>query len=135
MLRTIVLIDDNDADLLYTRLILERAGVAARIVEFDRADVALDAIERHEIADLDLILLDINMPRVDGFAFLAAYESQPRAPAERPAPVVMLTSSNDPHDRERASSHACVCGYLMKPLGRDAARTVANLVASASRAT
>lgn len=116
----VVVIDDSDTDLLYARIVLERTGLVATLRVFDCAREALDYLGSAEAADVNLVLLDINMPGMDGFEFLNAYEQQ----APSPVQVVMLTSSPDPADRLRAQSHACVRGYLTKPLDLASARAL-----------
>ncbi len=114
-LKEVLVIDDNDADLFYTRIVLESAGVAERVVSFETATDALDYLREPEGRLAELVLLDINMPEMDGFAFLEAYQLlQPKPPASQA--VIMLTSSPDPTDRARALSYACVKGYVVKPL-------------------
>jgi CheY-like chemotaxis protein len=117
----VLLIDDNDADLLYTRIVLERAGLAQRVIAEESAARALALLEGPEPPPVDLILLDINMPGMDGFDFLQAYM---HLPAQRRRAVVMLTSSPDPDDRQRAEAFDCVKGYLIKPLDLAQAREV-----------
>ena len=126
MLKRVMLIDDNDADLLYTRIVLERSGAAAEVLAFESARDALAALAALPGPDVDLILLDINMPGMNGFDFLRAYEQLPAARRGH-AVVVMLTSSPDPVDRERAASFGSVKGYVVKPLDRDAARALVRL--------
>ncbi|EHR70365.1 response regulator with CheY-like receiver, AAA-type ATPase, and DNA-binding domains [Burkholderiales bacterium JOSHI_001] len=126
MLKRVMLIDDNDADLLYTRIVLERSGAAQEVLAFESARDALAALSARPGPDVDLILLDINMPGMNGFDFLRSYEQLP--PAQRgQAVVVMLTSSPDPADRERAASFGSVKDYVVKPLDRDAARALLRL--------
>lgn len=114
-LREVVLVDDSDADLLYTGIIVEEAGVAHRVRPFGTAIEALDYLGGAHATEADLVLLDINMPEMDGFGFLEVYDGwfqQGRAVAA----VVMLTSSDDPQDRRRATSFGCVTHYMVKPL-------------------
>ncbi len=126
MLKRILLIDDSEPDLLFTRIVLERARVAQEILSFESAREALGWLRKPGSHDADLILLDINMPGMNGFDFLGAYEQEhlePRAPA-----VVMLTSSADPGDRRRAEAFASVRGYVTKPLASAEATALANLI-------
>ncbi len=121
----LLIIDDHDADLLYARLVVERAGTAHRVSALESAREALAFLQQADGADVALILLDINMPGLDGFGFLQAFEKL-FAGQPRPAPVVvMLTSSPDPHDRERAFSFASVRDYVVKPISVEGMRQLA----------
>ena len=116
----VMMVDDNDNDLLFTRLILQRSGVGYDILGFERAAQALDHLRNTPDHGVSIILLDINMPVMNGFEFLEAFEAL--SPAQRGGAVVlMLSSSADPADRERAARHASVKGYLTKPLERQVA--------------
>ncbi|MBL8326274.1 MAG: response regulator [Rubrivivax sp.] len=122
-----MLIDDSEADLLYTQIVLERSGLAAEVLPFEEGEQALQALRSGTAGQVDLILLDINMPRMDGFEFLDAYEAL-EAARRAGAVVVMLTSSPDPADRERALGYPCVKGYAVKPLDLESARDLARYV-------
>lgn len=124
MYRQVMLIDDSETDLLYGRLMIERAGIAEGVLAFDTALGALDHLRRGRGHGVDLVLLDINMPVMNGFEFLAAYE-QLDVSQRAEGVIVMLTSSPDPADRARALSFASVRGYLTKPLSHEDARALA----------
>ena len=64
-----------------------------------------------------LILLDLNMPVMDGFEFLEAYQQLPPGPRQHTI-VVVLTTSRNPKDVERAQGLP-ISSYLTKPLTRD----------------
>ena len=96
----VMMVDDNDIDLLFTRLILQRSGVGYDILGFERAAQALDHLRNTPDHGVSIILLDINMPVMNGFEFLEAFEAL--SPAQRGgAVVVMLSSAGDPADRVR----------------------------------
>lgn len=118
----VMVIDDSELDLLYTRIVLERLDDPVEVQAFDSARDALQALQSDPVPPR-LILLDINMPGMDGFEFLAAYARQ-AATGGPAAPVVMLTSSPDVQDRDRAFAHGAVRDYLVKPIDPDVAQAL-----------
>lgn len=123
----VLMVDDNENDLLFTRIALQRSGVDYQVHACERAQEALESLKADPAHRTDLILLDINMPVMDGFDFLRAFEALP-AEQRGHAVVVMLSSSSDPADKARAAGHACVRGFLSKPLDKVAAAGLIDLV-------
>lgn len=128
MLDRILLIDDSEPDLIYTRIVLERAKVVREIVDFESARDALAWLERPDCPGVDLILLDINMPGMNGFDFLRAYEAV--TVRRRTPSVVMLSSSADPADRRCAEGFGSVRGFVTKPLASGQAQGLVDLIGS-----
>ena len=126
-LREILVVDDSDPDLLYARIVLQSAKVADHVLPFETAIDALAYLQRPEGHRADVILLDINMPEMNGFEFLEAYQQLHEAHQAR-AVVVMLTSSPDPDDRARALAFGCVKGYVVKPLDVASAKGLTELL-------
>jgi CheY-like chemotaxis protein len=124
-----MLIDDSDVDLLYGRLMIERAGVAQELLTLECGADALQYLRRPEGHDVDVILLDINMPGMNGFDFLKQYQQLTDEEKAR-AVVVMLTSSPDPSDRSAAFRYDCVKGYVTKPLTLAAAKDLVQWISS-----
>lgn len=110
----VLLIDDSEPDRIYTGIVLSRSGLPFEVRDFESARDAL-ALLADAPQPPSLILLDINMPGMNGFAFLDAYEKLPEA-HRRNTVVVMLSSSPADSDRQRALAHAVVKDYVVKPL-------------------
>lgn len=115
--RHILVVDDEDDCNFVTKLILKKAGYAGRITCYTSAAEALEHMRQGR--DLpDLMFVDINMPAVSGFEFLAACEAEGLLPNDLTS-VVMFSSSNRPSDLERALSFRSVMGYVEKALSVD----------------
>jgi CheY-like chemotaxis protein len=117
----VLLVDDDDTTNFLNRLLLERMGTAAHLLVATNGRQALDLLPEH-CPEPDaptcpvLILLDINMPVMNGFEFLEAYAQLP--PARRGASVIlMLTSSLNPQDAERLRTLPAA-GTIAKPLSK-----------------
>lgn len=96
--RTILVVDDSITTRTLERSILEAQGYRV-LVEID----GLAGLERLRsgLDAIDLVVADVEMPRMDGFALLAAIRNDP---ALKTLPVVMMTSRNSPDDIERGLS-------------------------------
>lgn len=120
----ILLVDDEDDCNFVTKLVLKKAGYAGRITCFNAPEEALEHMRMGE--DLpDLMFVDINMPRLNGFQFLEICETEDLLPNGLTS-VVMFSSSNRPTDLERALSFRSVKGYVEKALSVDSFERVLN---------
>ena len=111
----ILLVEDNEGDVEMTRRALKRAQPLVRLSIANNGDQGLDALNQTgkyaEAARPDLILLDINMPRMDGKTFLGIVKS---SEPFKGIPIVMFTSSDSPNDvRECFEKQASA--YVVKP--------------------
>ena len=111
----VLLVEDNEGDEEMTERAVRDLGPACRLsVAHDGAE-ALDVLMRRgkwEGAPRpDIILLDINMPRMDGKRFLEVVKTDPEL---KVIPVVMLTSSQSPGDM-RACYERHANAYVVKP--------------------
>jgi len=111
------LIDDSKIDLFITQKFLERHRVSDAIRLFENPKEALAAIESK--VDLpDIILLDIKMPELDGFEFVDKIANV-FASSPNEFKIIMLSSTLDFRDEERAQSHPVVFKLLEKPLNME----------------
>jgi two-component system response regulator len=118
----ILLVEDNDDDAELTRMAFERAHVENQLVRAYDGVEALDYLLRRgphagrsDETDPAVVLLDLNLPRLDGIEVLRAVRADP---ATRHVPIVVLTSSNTDRDRLAAyDGHAN--SFLQKPVDFD----------------
>lgn len=114
---SILLVDDNPTTNFLNQVLIEQADAAAHVLVAENGHEALELL--HQTCEPQtpkcpvLILLDINMPVMNGFEFLDAYVQLP--PTKYQAKVVMLTTSLLPRDLERVQLLP-VAGVLDKPL-------------------
>lgn len=117
-LKLILLIDDNDVDNYINKHILSQRNIAETIITMTSAEDALehlDSVKTKPDEFPDLIFLDIQMPAMNGFGFLEHYHNLPEE-LRKKCTVIMLTSSEDLSDVERARQNTYVEKYLNKPL-------------------
>ena len=117
-LNCIMLIDDNPDDNFIHERVINKTGKVNEVVVVESGEEALRYLKKHENhgeGNPDLIFLDINMPGMNGWEFLEEYE---KLSAEQKAKmvVVMLTTSYNPDDQEKAMSIKSNKGFLKKPL-------------------
>lgn len=102
--RTAVLIDDERIDQMLYRRTINKSGLIDNVHSFQYAEEALDYLKSTDRPPINVIFLDINMPRMNGFEFLdRALETL--GPDFVGAVVVMLTTSLDTHNKENAASY------------------------------
>jgi CheY-like chemotaxis protein len=114
----ILLVDDNEVDNFIAEHILKVRNAAELITMRTSAIEALDFLE-HQVKEMhrfpDYIFLDISMPQMDGFRFLKEYAKFPES-MKKQCSIIMITSSEDKKDRERARYNPLIKNYLLKPL-------------------
>ena len=103
----VLIVDDQKANVL----VLERTLRGAGYLNVTSTMNSVEVCDLHRQNRYDLILLDLNMPRMSGWDFIEAVAAQPGLP-----PIVIFTSSIDPRDKARSAQYACVRLFLIKPL-------------------
>jgi hypothetical protein len=108
----ILLVEDNEVNRIMVSRMLERHG--HRVVAASDGGQAVATVRRSRCGAFDLILLDVQMPGIDGFETTAAIRAHELLSGGR-APIIALTACAMPGDRERCLD-AGMDGYLAKPL-------------------
>lgn len=105
---TLVFVDDDKIQHMINRKNLQRISPELQTFFFDNPYEALDWLKE---GSADLLILDVNMPEMQGWDFLDHLQK-----IGNHIEVKMLTSSMDPMDVEVSKNYAQVSGFLVKPL-------------------
>jgi CheY-like chemotaxis protein len=122
-MKNVLLVDDDNVFNFLNTKTLHRMGIVNEIHTALNGKEAIDLLNNYYIgayATPDVILLDLNMPVLDGFGFLEAFERL-KMPNKEKITVIIVTSSNDPRDIERAKQMG-ITQYLTKPLSEEKLR-------------
>jgi two-component system, chemotaxis family, chemotaxis protein CheY len=107
MSKTILTVDDSRTMRDMLRLALSEAGHA--VVQADDGIAGVEALQAS--GRFDVIITDINMPRMDGFGFIDKIRSHP---LHRATPILVLTTESEPAKKQRARD-AGATGWIVKP--------------------
>lgn len=114
-IKTAMILDDEEFDQKFSRRVLERSGLVENTLSFTYPDEALEFLSQPDCPEIDVLFLDVNMPRMNGFEFLEAAIEQLGNDFAKII-VIMLTTSLDPADEERAKQYFVVKDFMSKPL-------------------
>ncbi|HTN90014.1 response regulator [Sorangium sp. So ce291] len=109
----IILVEDDTVDVMNVRRAFERGKITNPLWVAGDGVEGLDLLRGTQVPrDRRLVLLDLNMPRMNGIEFLRELRADATL---RATPVVVLTTSND--DRDKVDAYDLnVAGYLLKPV-------------------
>jgi CheY-like chemotaxis protein len=123
-----MLIDDSDIDLFIHRRFLELCHFSKELISCRSGESALSILRNlNGDSPPDIIFLDLNMPVMDGFSFLAEFMALP-AKVRNHTRIVVLTSSNSPTDRQQVFLYKNVIEMITKPLKQADVETLRFLV-------
>lgn len=113
----VYLIDDDLIFHAITKRLIGLFDFAKETESFHNGEAAIRAlsqrIARKELLP-EIIFLDLNMPIMDGWEFLAAFKHLPKI--EKPISIYIVTSSDLPSDREKYEAFTNLKGYIIKPV-------------------
>jgi len=131
-LRSILIVDDHEPDIMFSRIVIDESGLVEHVMTSQSGIEALRLFVEYEESRLAhpdafppaVILLDINMPGLDGFEFLEKYEATIVPKMEEvgmeQSVVLMISSSDGMYERKRAAKFKSVKDFIRKPLSAEA---------------
>lgn len=125
---SVLLVEDDFICNFLTTKTLEKLGIVKEIHTANNGQQALDLFNGYFQGSTPLpafILLDLNMPILDGFGFIEAFRSL-NMPGKDDVQIIILSSSANPSDVERAKKLG-ITRFLAKPLQEDMLRDALNL--------
>jgi len=122
-LKAILLVDDDESTNYFHKLMIKKADISENVYVAYNGKEALDFLKKSAAdkksdntqPEPDLILLDINMPKVNGWDFLEEYKKLKEELKDQII-IVMLTTSFNPDDEKKAKTIKEVSAYNYKPL-------------------
>ncbi|TQI71327.1 response regulator receiver domain-containing protein [Gramella sp. Hel_I_59] len=118
---TFFLIDDDQVFQFVTSKTLKKINPDVKVEKFLDGEQGIDRIKNsldNQKGLPDVVLLDINMPFLNGWQFLKEFRSIEEK-IEKEVHIYMLTSSDDSEDLEKAKQFSELSGYLIKPVTED----------------
>lgn len=121
-----MLVDDNEIDNLINQKMIEASGICEHIFTHSGAKSAIEFLKNIEklakgpvsLYLPEIIFMDIDMPLMDGFQFLDEFDRLSDS-IKNSCKIVMLTSSLNPQDMNRAKKNQFVLKYINKPLTQE----------------
>jgi len=114
MNRKIIIVDDDPTSNYISEFILSSVHLNADIISFINPIEALEKLPEMNITPDSIILLDLNMPEMNGYEFVDSLEE-----LGLDCQVVILTCSKNLMDREYSKKYEKIKGFLSKPLTQD----------------
>jgi CheY-like chemotaxis protein len=111
--KSIILVDDDPINNLINKRLITKLSITEKVDEFLEAEKALQKLRTLDPKEPTLILLDINMPVMNGWDFLNVYLKEF---PQRKDEIFVLSSSIDLQDRQKAMQYSVVKGFVEKPL-------------------
>lgn len=124
MKKNVLLVDDDHIFNYLNQRIIQKMGFTDEIHSARNGQEAIELLNQYltgTTALPDIIFLDLNMPVMDGFAFLEAFKRM-NMPGKEKISIIIVTSSQDPKDIQRAKDLG-VDHYLSKPITEEGIKT------------
>lgn len=121
-LKSVFLIDDDEISNFLNKILIKNLGLDVEVLTAGNGREALNILEERTIGASGesiapcLLILDINMPVMNGWQFLEAFDKRFSEAIKKKITIVMITVSEDQRDVIRATNNSLVMDYIHKPL-------------------
>jgi CheY-like chemotaxis protein len=109
--RPILLVDDDNTEMMSVKRALKELNVTNELVHHLDGEEALNYLREHINKSPCVILLDLNMPKMNGTDFLIAIKADVEL---RQIPIIVMTISSNERDKDKCFE-LCAAGYVVKP--------------------
>ncbi len=127
MIDLILCVDDDPITLMLCKMVVSKAGFAKEIVTAQNGEEAIDYFDEIKLNNLgseikrypELIFLDLNMPVMGGWEFLDHFTQSDYEAIFPKTKVLVLSSTIDPQDIDKAKKYPMVLDFLSKPITKE----------------
>ena len=113
-----MLVDDDQLDNRFHQIIIEGMDITDNIHTAENGLQAIKYLKQEDCIRPELIFLDINMPKMNGWEFLEAYKDLEEGQKSQII-IMMLTTSLNPSDKAKAQKISEITGFQVKPLSEE----------------
>ncbi|MFA6944860.1 MAG: response regulator [Pedobacter sp.] len=116
-----IIIDDSRLDCFIAEKIIQNSGTFSSIKSYMEATDAYETIKKNDPPEIDaitIIILDIQMPVMNGFQFVEAFEQLPKEIQSKYA-IFLFSSSINENDKNRLDNFPSIIRFYSKPISKD----------------
>lgn len=124
-INSIWLVDDDEVYQYITTTYINIANVTKNVDSFTNAEEALEQLKKGQFPDI--ILLDINMPVMDGWTFMDEY-LKIKSDIDHSINIFLVTSSVDTKDKDKAKGYEDIRDFIVKPVDDNTIKRIVDKV-------